>query len=52
MAMACDVNINKLIKFHLKHKKIATVTAVRPPARFGYLKLNKDKVLNFKERKT
>ena len=46
----CDVNINKLIKFHLKHKKIATVTAVRPPARFGYLKLNKDKVLNFKEK--
>lgn len=46
----CDVNIDKLIKFHKKHKKIATVTAVRPPARFGYLKINNNKVENFKEK--
>ena len=36
-----DVNIKKLLKFHLKHNKIATLTAVRPPARFGALKISK-----------
>ena len=46
----CDINISDLIKFHKKHKKIATVTAVRPPVRFGYLRLNNDKVINFKEK--
>ena len=30
-----NVNIKKLVKFHRKNKKIATLTAVRPPARFG-----------------
>ena len=30
-----NVNIKKLYKYHLKHKKICTLTAVRPPARFG-----------------
>ena len=34
-----DVNINNLINFHKKNKKIATLTAVRPPARFGAVKL-------------
>ena len=46
----CDINIKNLIKFHKSHGKIATVTAVRPPARFGYLKIGNDKVLNFKEK--
>lgn len=46
----CDINIKDLIKFHLKHKKIATVTAVRPPVRFGYLRINENKVINFKEK--
>lgn len=32
-----DVNIAKLLEFHRKHGKLATVTAVRPPARFGGL---------------
>ena len=45
-----DVNINKLIKFHKKNKKIATLTAVRPPARFGAVKLNGNKVSYFKEK--
>ena len=46
-----DVNIKKLYKFHLKHKKIATLTAVRPPARFGALKiLSKEIVTYFKEK--
>ena len=34
-----DVNIRRLISFHKKNKKIATLTAVRPPARFGSIKI-------------
>mgnify|MGYP001429131789 CR=1 FL=1 len=45
-----DVNIKNLVKFHKKHNKMITVTAVRPPARFGELKLNKNKVKDFKEK--
>ena len=44
-----DININKLINFH-KKKKIATLTAVRPPARFGSVKLHGNKVIYFKEK--
>ena len=36
-----DINISKLQKFHKKTNKIITVTAVRPPARFGEIKLKK-----------
>ena len=46
----CDIDVSKLIKFHKKHGKIATVTAVRPPARFGYLEIKKNLVKNFKEK--
>lgn len=35
-----NVDIRKLIKFHEKRKSVVTVTAVRPPARFGNLKIN------------
>ena len=47
-----DININELIKFHNKNKKIMTVTAVRPAARFGEIKISEqgDKVLYFKEK--
>ena len=45
-----DININKLIKFHKKNKKIVTVTAVRPPARFGALEIRGNKVTKFKEK--
>ncbi|MDC3082585.1 sugar phosphate nucleotidyltransferase [Candidatus Pelagibacter sp.] len=45
-----DVNIKKLLKFHKKHKKSVTLTAVRPPARFGSIKLNHNKVKIFKEK--
>tara|TARA_Y100000591_G_C21828769_1_gene698303 strand:+ start:1287 stop:1994 length:708 start_codon:yes stop_codon:yes gene_type:complete len=37
----CNVNLKKLLNFHYKHKKIATVTAVRPPARFGEIYIKK-----------
>lgn len=33
----CDVNLSELLKFHRRHGRIATITAVRPPARFGGL---------------
>ena len=45
-----NVDINKLIKFHRAHGKIATVTAVRPTARFGGITFNGDSVINFKEK--
>ena len=45
-----DINLKKLLKFHQKKKKLVTVTAVRPPARFGYLKLRGSLVTYFKEK--
>lgn len=45
-----DINILKLLKFHKKNKKLVTVTAVRPPARFGALKLKGNIVSYFKEK--
>ena len=45
-----DVNIKKLINFHKKKKGIATVTAVRPPARFGVIEINNGKVKYFREK--
>ena len=45
-----DLNIKKLVKFHKKNKNIATLTAVRPPARFGVIKINGKKVSYFKEK--
>jgi len=45
-----DVDIKKLKKFHLKNKNLITVTAVRPPARFGELILKKNSVTSFKEK--
>ena len=45
-----DVNLQKLLAFHRSHGKLATVTAVRPPARYGYMKFDKDKVKEFTEK--
>lgn len=45
-----NVNIKKLLKFHKKNKNLVTLTAVRPPARFGAIKLKNDKVSYFKEK--
>lgn len=45
-----NVSITKLIKFHESHGKFATVTAVRPPARFGYLKIENNAVTHFGEK--
>ncbi len=46
-----DLNITKLLNFHKKNKKTATLTAVRPPARFGELKIkNTGLVKRFEEK--
>lgn len=45
-----NIDINNLIKFHKSHKKLATVTAVRPQARFGELEIVDDCVKSFKEK--
>ena len=39
-----------MLRFHKKNKKLATVTAVRPPARFGALKIKGNSVSYFKEK--
>ena len=45
-----NIPIRKLIAFHESHGKLATVTAVRPPARFGYLEIENNKVTHFGEK--
>ena len=45
-----DVNIRELLEFHRSHGKMATVTAVRPPARFGELLINEDLTTQFSEK--
>ena len=45
-----DINLRQLLKFHKKNKKFVTITAVRPPARFGALKLKGQYVSYFKEK--
>lgn len=45
-----NVNIDELVKFHKSHGKLATLTAVRPPSRFGEITFEGDKVVNFKEK--
>lgn len=45
-----DVNLHKLLAFHRSHGKLATVTAVRPPARYGYMKFKGDEVKKFTEK--
>jgi len=45
-----DINLNSLVNFHKNHGKLITVTAVRPPARFGAIKLDGDRVSSFKEK--
>jgi glucose-1-phosphate cytidylyltransferase len=46
----CDIDLQKLLRFHESHGRIATVTAVRPPARFGGLIFDGDLVADFTEK--
>ena len=45
-----DLDLRELLRFHLSHGKLATLTAVRPPARFGHLDLDGDRVAVFSEK--
>ena len=45
-----NVNLKKLLKFHKKNKKLVTLTAVRPPARFGAIQFKGNLVSYFKEK--
>lgn len=45
-----DINIPRLLEFHRSHGKLATMTAVRPPARYGHLELEGDRITRFTEK--
>ena len=45
-----DVDLHKLLEFHRAHGKLATLTAVRPPARFGHLDIQGDQITDFSEK--
>ncbi len=45
-----NINIKQLVKFHKKNKKLVTLTAVRPPARFGVIKIKGKSVKYFREK--
>jgi glucose-1-phosphate cytidylyltransferase len=45
-----DVDLTGLLAFHRAHGRLATVTAVRPPARFGDLRIEDNRVTNFEEK--
>lgn len=45
-----NVDLDRLLKFHRSHGRLATVTAVRPPARFGHMTFDGDHVLEFSEK--
>jgi glucose-1-phosphate cytidylyltransferase len=46
----CDVDMRALLQFHRSHGKAATITAVRPPARFGTMQFAGDQVVDFAEK--
>jgi glucose-1-phosphate cytidylyltransferase len=46
----CDVNISELLEFHRSHGRIATLTSVRPPARFGTMIFDGNEVVQFEEK--
>jgi glucose-1-phosphate cytidylyltransferase len=45
-----DIRLDKLLDFHRSHGKLATLTAVRPPARYGHLDLDGDRIREFSEK--
>jgi glucose-1-phosphate cytidylyltransferase len=45
-----DVNLHDLLAFHRAHGKLATLTAVRPPARYGYMQFDGNRVVEFTEK--
>ncbi len=45
-----NVDLNALLAFHKSHGKLATMTVVRPPARFGQVEMDGDQILSFREK--
>ena len=45
-----NVDLDKLLEFHKSHGKLATMTAVRPPARYGHLEFDGDRIMSFTEK--
>jgi glucose-1-phosphate cytidylyltransferase len=45
-----NISLDKLLNFHTRHGRLATVTAVHPPARFGHIEIQGDRVLTFNEK--
>ena len=45
-----DVDLKRLLAFHRSHGKLATMTAVRPPARYGHLEFDGDRIVSFEEK--
>jgi len=45
-----DIDLHALLRFHRAHGKLATLTAVRPPARFGHVELDGERVSEFSEK--
>jgi glucose-1-phosphate cytidylyltransferase len=45
-----NINLKDLLAFHRSHGKLATLTAVRPPARYGHLIFDGDRVMEFNEK--
>lgn len=45
-----DVDLDKLLKFHRSHGKLATMTAVRPQARYGHIEFDGDRIVEFNEK--
>jgi glucose-1-phosphate cytidylyltransferase len=44
------VDLDELLQFHRSHGRLATMTAVRPPARFGHLEMEDDRIVEFSEK--
>jgi glucose-1-phosphate cytidylyltransferase len=45
-----NINLKELLAFHRRHGKLATLTAVRPTARFGHLEMDDDRIVEFSEK--
>ena len=45
-----NIDINRLMEFHERHGKLATMTTVRPPARYGAVSIEGDLVVHFQEK--
>ncbi|HZW04536.1 MAG TPA: sugar phosphate nucleotidyltransferase, partial [Anaerolineaceae bacterium] len=45
-----DIDISDLLRFHRAHGKLATLTAVRPPARYGHMRFDGDQIVEFIEK--